>query len=101
MASRSHHRRERLSSIFIACPESLKKRRLTIGVYPAIALAEAHSKYAVAREMVASGIDPGAKALTEKKEERSAPTIAALANEYLEKWAKGIMLPLEARHFEK
>jgi integrase len=73
---------------FYRMPGESKKRRLTIGVYPAIALAEAHSKYAAAREMVASGIDPGAKALTEKKEERSAPTIAALANEYLEKWAK-------------
>jgi len=73
---------------FYRMPGDSKKRRLTIGVYPAVALAEAHSKYAAAREMVASGIDPGAKALTEKKEERSAPTIAALANEYLEKWAK-------------
>lgn len=73
---------------FYRMPRESKKRRLTIGVYPAVALAEAHSKYAAAREMVASGIDPGAKALTEKKEESSAPTIAALANEYLEKWAK-------------
>ena len=34
------------------------------------------------------GIDPGAEAVTERAEERKAPTVAALADEYLEKWAK-------------
>jgi integrase len=69
-------------------PGEIKKRRLTLGNYPTLSLAEAHLQYAEAREMVARGIDPGAKAITEKEDERSAPTVAALANEYLEKWAK-------------
>jgi integrase len=65
-----------------------KLKRMTLGNYPAMSLAKAHKAHAEAKEMLTRGIDPGAKALTEKKEERSAPTIAALINEYLEKWAK-------------
>lgn len=51
-------------------------------------LAEAHRLYAEAREMVTQGIDPGAKAVAERKEDRKAPTVADLTAEYLEKWAK-------------
>jgi len=69
-------------------PGEIKKRRLTLGNYPALSLAEAHRLYAEAREMVARSIDPGAKAISEKEEERKAPTLAVLAAEYLEKWAK-------------
>jgi integrase len=69
-------------------PGEIKKRRLTLGNYPALSLAEAHLLYAEAREMVARGIDPGAKALTEKEEERKAPTVAGLVDEYLKKWAE-------------
>ena len=60
-----------------------KLKRMTLGNYPAMSLAEAHKAHAEAKEMLTRGIDPGAKALTEKKEERSAPTIAALANNTL------------------
>ena len=73
---------------FYRMPGEIKKRRLTLGNYPALSLAEAHLQYAEAREMVARGIDPAAKALTEKEDERTAPTVAALADEYVEKWAK-------------
>jgi integrase len=38
--------------------------------------------------MVTQGIDPGAKAVAERKEDRKAPTVADLTAEYLEKWAK-------------
>lgn len=69
-------------------PGEVNKRRLSLGTYPAMPLAEAHRRYAEAREMVTQGIDPGTKAMAEKKEERQAPTVAALAEEYLEKWAK-------------
>jgi integrase len=69
-------------------PGEENKRRLSLGIYPVMSLAEAHRRHAEAREMVAKGIDPGAKAVAEKKEEREAPTVAALAEEYMEKWAK-------------
>jgi len=65
-----------------------KLKRMTLGTYPAMSLAEAHKAHAEAKEMLARGIDPGAKALIEKEEERKAPTVAVLADEYLEKWAK-------------
>ncbi|MFZ5449963.1 MAG: tyrosine-type recombinase/integrase [Thermodesulfobacteriota bacterium] len=66
----------------------VNKRRLSLGTYPAMSLAEAHRLYAEAREMVTQGIDPGAKAVAERKEDRKAPTVANLTTEYLEKWAK-------------
>ena len=69
-------------------PGEVNKRRLSLGTYPAMSLAEAHHRHAEAREMVAQGVDPGAKAVAEKKEERQAPSVSALAEEYLEKWAK-------------
>lgn len=69
-------------------PGESKKRRLTIGIYPVISLAEAHKEYAAARAMVAQGIDPGTKTVADRIEERKAPTVAILAEEYMEKWAK-------------
>lgn len=65
-----------------------KARRLTLGLYPKMSLAEAHRKFAEAKEKVQLGIDPGAEAVTERENERQAPTVATLADEYLEKWAK-------------
>jgi len=65
-----------------------KPRRLSLGNYPRMSLAEAHKGFAEAREMLAQGIDPGTKAVAERQEERKAPTVADLAAEYLEKWAK-------------
>jgi integrase len=73
---------------FYRMPGESKKRRLTVGTYPTMSLAEAHRKYAEAREMVAQGVDPGFKTVTERAEERRAPTLLTLADEYLEKWAK-------------
>jgi integrase len=69
-------------------PGEVTKRRLSLGTYPTMSLAEAHRRHAEAREMVTKGIDPGAKAVAEKKEERQAPLVTALIEEYLEKWAK-------------
>ena len=65
-----------------------KPRRLTLGTYPAMTLAEAHKAHAEARDMLAHGIDPGTKAVAQRQEDRKAPTVAELASEYLEKWAK-------------
>lgn len=65
-----------------------KARRMTLGLYPKMSLAEAHKKFAEAKEKLQLGIDPGAEAVAEKEEERQAPSVATLADEYLEKWAK-------------
>ena len=61
------------------------KRRLTIGTYPALSLAEAREKAAVAHHTVQySGADPAAA----KKAERAAETFAELAHDYIERHAK-------------
>jgi integrase len=66
----------------------VSKRRLSLGTYPEMSIAEAHRLYAEAREKVTKGIDPGAEAVAERQEDRKAPTVAELSAEYLEKWAK-------------
>jgi integrase len=65
-----------------------KVRWMTLGTYPGLTLADAHEAHAEAWKVLRQGIDPGAKAINERMEERDAPTVAALADEYLEKWAK-------------
>lgn len=56
--------------------------------YPAMTLAEAHEAHRDAQDKLNKGIDPGAKAITEREEEREAPTVAKLADmfrkDYLE-----------------
>jgi integrase len=63
-------------------------RRMTLGVYPKISLAKAHSKHADAREILEKGNDPGIALVDANKEHRKAPTVAQLVDEYIEKWAK-------------
>jgi len=65
-----------------------RSRRMTLGKYPAMTLAEAHSAHAKARENLEKGNDPGNLITQANKEDRSAPTIAQLVDEYIEKWAK-------------
>lgn len=65
-----------------------KPRFLTLGDYPRMSLADAHKAHAEARKKLEQGIDPGAETMAEREEERNAPTVAALVDEYLEKWAK-------------
>jgi len=65
-----------------------KARFLTLGEYPRMTLADAHKAHADAMKKVEQGIDPGAEAVAERAEDRQAPTVAFLADEYLEKWAK-------------
>jgi integrase len=65
-----------------------KARRLTLGTYPAMTLADAHKAHAEAQKMLEQGIDPGAITVAEREEQRKAPTVGDLAQEYLEKWAK-------------
>ncbi len=65
-----------------------KARFLTLGDYPRMTLADAHKAHAEAMKKVEEGIDPGAEAVAERAEDRRAPTMDVLADEYLEKWAK-------------
>jgi integrase len=61
---------------------------MTLGTYPELSLADAYEAHADAWKVLRQGINPGAKAINERKEERDAATVATLADEYLEKWAK-------------
>lgn len=65
-----------------------KARFLTLGDYPKMSLAKAHEAHGKAMKKLEQGIDPGAEAVAERMEERQAPTVANLADEYLERWAK-------------
>jgi integrase len=65
-----------------------RARFLTLGEYPRMTLADAHKAHAEAMKNLEQGIDPGAVTVAERKENREAPTVAALAEEYMEKWAK-------------
>ncbi|MDQ2696164.1 MAG: tyrosine-type recombinase/integrase [Pseudomonadota bacterium] len=65
-----------------------RARRMTLGEYPAMTVAQAHEAHGRALAELERGNDPGAAAVQERREERIAPTVAALVAEYLEKWAK-------------
>ncbi|MBM4287112.1 MAG: DUF4102 domain-containing protein [Deltaproteobacteria bacterium] len=65
-----------------------KVRWMTLGTYGDKTLAEAHEAHAEALKVLRQGIDPGAKAIEDREAVRLAPTVATLADEYLEKWAK-------------
>src|SRR5215831_8261770 len=59
-------------------------RRLTLGTYPALTLADARDKALKAKHDVAEGDDPA----TAKQEARRAPLLADITAEYLERHAK-------------
>ena len=61
-----------------------KARRMTLGAYPGISLAEAHEKHSVATQSVQRGIDPGAEAQREKAKYKAEPTVNDLLAEFWE-----------------
>jgi integrase len=65
-----------------------KARRMTLGVYPEIGLADAGIMLAQAKHKLASGRDPGTEIVDSRKAERQAETVDELFREYLEKYAK-------------
>jgi integrase len=65
-----------------------KARRMTLGTYPDTPLAKARVAHAKAKDLKDQGIDPGTVQAEQKEAERNAETVADLAAEYLEKWAK-------------
>ena len=62
-------------------------RRLTLGTYPDLSLAEARAKAAQAVELLKQGIDPGQKKIVELVEYRTSPTFEEAVESYLE-WAR-------------
>jgi integrase len=65
-----------------------RPRRMTLGSYPAMGLADARIKFAEARNLLARGLDPGDVEVQQRKAERVAETVEELAEAYLEKWAR-------------
>lgn len=65
-----------------------KPRRLTLGHYPKLSVAEAHAAHGKALIDLENGIDPATKMVQTNKTDKKAYTIKHLANEYMERWAK-------------
>ena len=63
-------------------------RRMTLGTYPDLSLSKAHIKLEHARELLKSGVDPGAAEVEQHRAERAAETVGELIDSYIEKWAK-------------
>ncbi|WP_312600826.1 tyrosine-type recombinase/integrase [Pseudomonas luteola] len=75
-----------------------KQPRISLGVYPAVTLAEAREKAAELRKLVAQGIDPSAKRKADKHQatEERANTFEAVADDWyahrLPRWAQASAL---------
>ncbi|MHA5671453.1 tyrosine-type recombinase/integrase [Pseudomonas aeruginosa] len=64
-----------------------RTRRLTLGTYPDISLAEARVKAMQAVELLKKGVDPGQKKIVELVEYRTSPTFEEAVESYLA-WAR-------------
>jgi integrase len=64
-----------------------KEKRLALGVYPDVSLADARNRRAQARKLIAQGIDPSAAKQTKKRQDKvaAANTFEAVALEWIEK----------------
>lgn len=65
-----------------------KARRMTLGTYPQLSLANARVKHAEAKRRLAVGRDPGVEMVEARRAERQAETVQDLVDEYLEKYAR-------------
>src|SRR6185437_15836196 len=63
-------------------------RRLTLGAYPRLSLADAGLKLAEAKKLLGKGIDPGSRAVAERKAEQDAETVKELVGSYLARYAR-------------
>jgi integrase len=59
-------------------------RRMTLGNYPGVGLAEARESHGAAMAALQRGIDPGAEALAKKSKRKAAPTVSDLLDEFWE-----------------
>jgi integrase len=65
-----------------------RPRRLTFGTYPRLSLAGAGVRLAEAKDLLAKGIDPGSRAVTERDADRRAETVEELVASYLDRYAR-------------
>ncbi len=65
-----------------------RKRRMTLGSYPSLSLADARKAYRAAKKRLDDGADPASEARLAKANECRAPTMRMLVEEYIERWAK-------------
>jgi hypothetical protein len=65
-----------------------KKRRMTLGKYPKLSLAQARVAHRAALIRLQAGQDPALEERVRAIADQTAPTLQALAELYLEKWAK-------------
>ena len=64
-----------------------RPRRMTLGTYPKISIASAHTKAGSAHEALEHGRDPGAENVAHRRAERAAETVGELIDEYLARHA--------------
>lgn len=69
------------------------QQRLVFGIYPTLSVADVHLKLAEARKQLEAGRDPGAAVAAARQAQKTAPTMADLAREYLERHAAKTMRP--------
>lgn len=65
-----------------------RARRLTMGTYPAVTLADARVEWGRAKKMLERGEDPGTARIAQNVAERNAETVSDLIAEYLERHAR-------------
>ena len=65
-----------------------RPRRMSLGVYPALSLADANLAHATAKKKLSKGTDPGAELVNKRQGERNAETVSDLIAEYLERYAR-------------
>ncbi len=65
-----------------------KPRRMTLGAYPRIGLADARVLHSKAKQQRERGIDPGAEHIARRRAEHDAETVRDLIEEYLDKHAR-------------
>jgi integrase len=76
-------------------------RRLTLGNYPAMTLADAHVALGQAKQALERGEDPGKKAVEERQAERKAETVDQLVDDYLDRHARPNKSPASAAEDER
>ena len=62
--------------------------KITHGQYPGVSLAEARARHRECRNLLHRGVDPALKFHAERQQEKEAGTVAELAKEYIEHYAK-------------
>ncbi|WP_282041869.1 tyrosine-type recombinase/integrase [Halomonas alimentaria] len=77
-----------------------KEKRLALGVYPEVSLAEAREAREAARQQIAQGTDPSAAKRTEERQRKvaAANTLHAIAEEWLEEIHKPNVVPNHYRN---